>query len=527
MLQHLHIQNYALISRLDMDFEGGFSVLTGETGAGKSIILGALNLVMGGRADTKAITDGEDKCIIEAEFDECIVRRELYSNGKSRSFVDDSVVTLAELKTLAARLIDIHSQHANLLLENDDFQLSIVDAMAGNTAERETYTACYEAYLETQKALRDLQALARRTQADADYIAFRYKTLDDARLTEGEMAELEEEQFRLSHAEEIRGALDTAVNTLNGEEGSVLDLLRMCNLSTAAPELQERLDSAEIELRDIANEANRLAERTEFDPERLTQVEERLSLLNDLLRKYNATDEAELIQIRDDLQRQNDQIGSFDIDIARLQKELDAKTKDLTKAAIALHKTREAVRKPISKQLVDDLTRLGIAHAQIDIAITNTDDFTPLGKDDVQFMFAANLNQSLRRVSEVASGGEISRIMLCIKALIASKNGLPTIIFDEIDTGVSGEIASQMGNIMQQMAQSRQIIAITHLPQIAAKGDTQYLVYKADTDTRTETHIRRLTEEERVNQIATMLSGKHPTPAAMENARQLLACTIQ
>ena len=199
----------------------------------------------------------------------------------------------------------------------------------------------------------------------------------------------------------------------------------------------------------------------------------------------------------------------------------------MTKAAIALHKTREAVRKPISKQLVDDLTRLGIAHAQIDIAITNTDDFTPLGKDDVQFMFAANLNQSLRRVSEVASGGEISRIMLCIKALLASKNGLPTIIFDEIDTGVSGEIASQMGNIMQQMAQSRQIIAITHLPQIAAKGDTQYLVYKADTDTRTETHIRRLTEEERVNQIATMLSGKHPTPAAMENARQLLACTIQ
>ena len=275
MLQHLHIQNYALISRLDMDFEGGFSVLTGETGAGKSIILGALNLVMGGRANTKAITDGEDKCIIEAEFDECIVRRELYSNGKSRSFVDDSVVTLAELKTLAARLIDIHSQHANLLLENDDFQLSIVDAMAGNTAERETYTACYEAYLETQKALRDLQALARRTQADADYIAFRYKTLDDASLTEGEMAELEEEQFRLSHAEEIRGALDTAVNALNGEEGSVLDLLRMCNLSTAAPELQERLDSAEIELRDIANEANRLAERTEFDPERLTQVEQR------------------------------------------------------------------------------------------------------------------------------------------------------------------------------------------------------------------------------------------------------------
>lgn len=522
MLRHLHIQNYALISHLDLDLAGGFSVLTGETGAGKSIILGALNLVMGGRADTKAITDGEDKCIIEAEFDECIVRRELYSNGKSRSFVDDSVVTLGELKTLAARLIDIHSQHANLLLENDDFQLSIVDAIAGNNAEKEVYSARYEAYREAQKALHDLQELAKKAQADADYIAYRYKTLDEAHLENGEMADLEEEQFRLSHAEEIRGALETTTHALDGEEMSVLNLLRMCDLSTASPELHERLQSVEIELKDIAEEANRLAERSEFDPERLAQVEERLSLLNTLLRKYNASDEAELIQMRDELERQNDQIGSFDIDIARLQKELATKTKDLDQAATDLRKTRENVRKPICEQLVKDLTRLGIAHAKMDIAITDTEDYTPQGKDDVQFMFAANLNQSLRRVSDVASGGEISRIMLCIKALIASKNGLPTIIFDEIDTGVSGEIASQMGDILQQMAESRQIIAITHLPQIAAKGATQYLVYKADTDTRTETHIKHLTSDERVEQIATMLSGKHPTPAALENASQLL-----
>lgn len=522
MLRHLHIQNYALISHLDLDLAGGFSVLTGETGAGKSIILGALNLVMGGRADTKAITDGEDKCIIEAEFDECIVRRELYSNGKSRSFVDDSVVTLGELKTLAARLIDIHSQHANLLLENDDFQLSIVDAIAGNNAEKEVYSARYEAYREAQKALHDLQELAKKTQADADYIAYRYKTLDDAHLANGEMADLEEEQFRLSHAEEIRSALETTTYALNGEEMSVLNLLRMCDLYTASPELQERLQSVEIELKDIAEEANRLAERSEFDPERLAQVEERLSLLNTLLRKYNAADETELIQMRDELERQNDQIGSFDIDIARLQKELATKTKDLDRAATDLRKTRENVRKPICEQLVKDLTRLGIAHAKMDIAIADTEDYTPQGKDDMQFMFAANLNQSLRRVSDVASGGEISRIMLCIKALIASKNGLPTIIFDEIDTGVSGEIASQMGDILQQMAESRQIIAITHLPQIAAKGETQYLVYKADTDTRTETHIKHLTSDERVEQIATMLSGKHPTPAALENARQLL-----
>lgn len=523
MLRHLHIQNYALISHLDLDLEGGFSVLTGETGAGKSIILGALNLVMGGRADTKAITDGEDKCIIEAEFDECIVRRELYANGKSRSFVDDSVVTLAELKTLAARLIDIHSQHANLLLENDDFQLSIVDAIAGNQAETVAYATAYEAYLQAQKALHDLQALARKTQADADYIAFRYQTLADAHLEEGEMASLEEEQFRLSHAEEIRTALETATNAIDGEEMSVLELLRMCNLSTAAPELQERIESAKIELRDIADEANKQAERTEFDPERLGEVEERLGLLNTLLRKYNAASEEELIGMRDELQRQNEQINSFDADIARLQKELDSRTADLEKAALTLRKTRESVREPIAQQLVKNLTRLGIAHAKIDIAITDAPDYTPAGKDDVQFMFAANLNQSLRRVSEVASGGEISRIMLCIKALIASKNGLPTIIFDEIDTGVSGEVASQMGDIMQQMASSRQIIAITHLPQIAAKGQTQYLVYKADTAQRTETHIKRLTEEERVEQIATMLSGKHPTPAAIENARQLLA----
>lgn len=505
MLRHLYIQNYALISRLDIDFEQGFSVLTGETGAGKSIILGALNLVMGGRADTKTITDGEDKCVIEAEFDEAIVRRELYSNGKSRSFVDDSVITLAELKTLANQLIDIHSQHANLLIENDEFQLSIVDTIAGNQAEREDYSTRYEDYRAAQKQLADLQDLARKAQSDSDYITYRYNTLKEAELTSGEMAELEEEQYRLSHAEELKTALSLTYNALNGDEGSVLDLLKSCRLEVAAPELQSRIESTIIELKDIADEAGHMGERMEFDPERLAQVEERLSLLNTLLRKYNAADEDELIRMRDGLARQVEQFDSFDEQIATLQKDLQTREKALREAAQTLRTTRLNVRDAISAQLVQNLTQLGIAHAKIEIEITDTDDYTPSGKDDVQFMFAANLNQSLRRVSEVASGGEVSRIMLCIKALIASKNGLPTIIFDEIDTGVSGKIASQMGEIMRDMAATRQIIAITHLPQIAAKGEHHYLVYKADTDKRTETHIRCLTEEEHVQEIEKMV----------------------
>ena len=522
MLKHLHIQNYALISHLDIDFESGFSVMTGETGAGKSIILGALALVLGARADSKAITDGEDKCIIEAEFDDCIIRRELYSNGKSRSFVDDSVVTLAELKVLANKLIDIHSQHANLLIENADFQLEIVDAIAQNESLRKDYYAHYEAYIAAVEALHRLQTLAKKSQQDADYIQYRYKMLDEAGLQEGELEELEQEQYRLSHAEEIRMALETAVAALNGEQGSAIDALRACRLDEAAPELQERIESARIDLQDICDEAKRMAGRVEMDPQRLQWVVERMDTLNGLLHKFNAENEAELIAMRDELAEQVNRLDSFDFDIAQAQKEMEQQRAALTKTAEALTKSRKAVTEPISERLIANLKQLGVAHANVQIAISPTPDFTPNGCDEVQILFAANLNQSLRNVSEVASGGEISRLMLCVKALIASTKGLPTIIFDEIDTGVSGDIATQMASIMREMAQHRQIIAITHLPQIAAQGEHHYKVYKADTDRRTETHICRLTDEERITELASMLSGKNVTEAAMNTAKELI-----
>ena len=524
MLKHLHIQNYALISHLDMDFADGFSVMTGETGSGKTIILGALALVLGARADSKAITDGEDKCIIEAEFSDYIIRRELYANGKSRSFVDDSVVTLQELKVLANQLIDIHSQHANLLIENADFQLEVIDAVAQNEALKDQYSTNYTAYIAACETLHKLQALVKKSQQDADYIQYRYQLLDEANLQEGELEELEQEQYRLSHAEEIRTALETAVAALNGEQGSAIEALRACRLDDAAPDLQERLDSARIELQDIAEEAERMANRVEMDPQRLEWVEERIGQLEELKRKFSAETIEELIAMRDELAEQVNRLDSFDFDIAQAQKEVDAQKATLTKSAKALTESRKKIIPHICEMLINGLTRLGVAHAKVEIPITPTEDFTPTGCDEVQLLFAANLNQSLRNVSEVASGGEISRLMLCVKALIASTKGLPTIIFDEIDTGVSGDIATQMAAIMNEMAGHRQIIAITHLPQIAAKGSHHYKVYKADTDKRTETHICILNDEERIIEIASMLSGKNVTEAALKTAKELLCC---
>lgn len=526
MLTHLHIQNYALISHLDLDLDKGFSVLTGETGAGKSIILGALNLVMGARADTQSITEGEERCIIEATFSmddgELLIRRELNRSGRSRSFVNDEVVTQAELKALANRLIDIHSQHESLLIGDDLFQINVVDAIAQNEQERTTYSACYTTYLAAQKALRDTQALAQKTQADADYVAFQYNQLTEANLLSGELEDLEEEEYRLSHAEEIKAALLQTLENIDGEQGGALSLLRSSQLSNAAPALAERIDSVTIELRDIADELLRLANHTEIDPERLTWVQERLDLLQTLMNKHHVQSVEELISLRDRLGEQMQRMASFDEDIARLKDELLAASRALQSAADALTASRKAVCDTIARHLIADMNLLGVAHANVAVAVNPADDYSETGKDDIQFLFAANLNQSLRRVADVASGGEISRLMLCIKALIASTNGLPTIIFDEIDTGVSGAIAAQMGDIMRRMAKARQIIAITHLPQIAAKGEAQYRVYKADTDTRTETHIMRLTPAERVHDIAAMLSGAAPTPEALAIAQQLL-----
>ena len=524
MLQHLHIQNYALISHLDIDFGNGFSVLTGETGAGKSIILGALALVMGARADLKTITEGEDRCVIEADFGDYLIRRELNRNGRSRSLVNDEVVSQVELKALANKLIDIHSQHENLLLADDNFQLSVVDAIAGNGRERAEYYAAYTVYCEAKKALNDLQAIAAKTRKDQDYVSFQFEQLDKAQLNDpNEQEALEEEEYRLSHVEQLKVSLQTALNALDGDEGSALELIRAARTALGdISSLNDRLQSVEIELKDIVSETNRMEENTELDPVRLQEVQERLDLINTLLRKHNVQNLSELIALRDELGKQMNQIASFDEEIARLQTELDNALTALKRAADTLTVSRENIRTKIADKLTADLSQLGIAHANVDISITPLDDYTETGHDNVQFLFAANLNQSLRRVSEVASGGEIARFMLCVKALIASTNGLPTIIFDEIDTGVSGEVATQMAKIMRQMADNRQIIAITHLPQIAAQANAQYRVYKADTDTRTETHITRLKDEERVQEIAAMLYGKTITPAAIKTAQELL-----
>ena len=506
MLTHLHIRNYALISHLDIDFHEGFSVMTGETGAGKSIILGALNLVMGARADIKSITEGEERCVIEATFGEdLIIRRELSANGRSRSFVNDEIVTQAELKALARQLIDIHSQHESLIIGDDLFQIQVVDAIAGNTAEREAYSHAYISYQEAIAALREAQALAKKAQADADYLQWQYTQLLEAQLVAGEIEELEEEEYRLSHAEEIQTALAQALQQLDSDHGA-LSLIHSTRLSDADSALAERIDSVEIELKDIVSDIQRLYDRTERDPMRLEQVQERISMLQTLMKKHHVQTVDQLITLRDELATQVQRIENIDEDLARLQAEVDTAHSALSITADALTASRLEPCNLIASRLVEDMVRLGVPHAKVAVDIQPTNDFSETGKDNVQFLFAANLNQSLRRVAEVASGGEISRLMLCIKSLIASSNGLPTIIFDEIDTGVSGAIASQMGEIMRQMAQSRQIITITHLPQVAARCEQHYLVYKEDTDIRTETHIRQLSDQEHDMEIEKMRS---------------------
>ena len=526
MLTHLHIRNYALISHLDIDFHEGFSVMTGETGAGKSIILGALNLVMGARADIKSITEGEERCIIEATFrppktiryqtdtlldhsqsellDTLIIRRELNTNGRSRSFVNDEVVTQAELKELARQLIDIHSQHESLMLSDDLFQLQIVDTIANNQVEQAAYSAAYEQYTQAQQQLYQFQQRAAKAQADADYIAFQWQQLEDAHLQPDEMAELEEEEYRLSHAEDIQATLTQALQYLDGEGNGALSLIHSTRLNHADTTLADRLTSLEIELKDIISDIHRLYDRTEYNPQRLNEVQERQSMLQTLMKKHRVQTIDELITLHTELGYQMQQLANYDEDIARLQREVDIAHVALSVAAEALTTSRLSTCDFIASRLIEDMKRLGVKHANVAVDIQPLEAFTPTGKDDVQILFAANLNQSLRRVSEIASGGEISRLMLCIKSLIATTNGLPTIIFDEIDTGVSGVIASQMGDIMQHIASSRQVISITHLPQVTIKGEHHYLVYKEDTETRTETHIRKLTAHEHQLEVEKM-----------------------
>ncbi|MDD3320716.1 MAG: DNA repair protein RecN [Paludibacter sp.] len=551
MLKSLHISNYALISELDINFEEGFSVITGETGAGKSIILGALSLILGQRADSKSIKIDADKCIIEAEFDiskykhldtfftqneldnegnSCLIRRELTNTGKSRAFINDTPVSLNIIKDLSNRLIDIHSQHENLLLSNTAYQLEVVDTIAQNATSYISYQQSYTNWKKLQQELKQLQKTADKQSSDIDYIQFQFQTLTDAKLFENEQEELEVEQDTLSHSEEIKSELLKAYQLLENEQmslpllkESIAALSRIKSYIPSGDDWYERLQSVLIELKDISAEMISFEERVEFNPTRLEIVENRLSELFTLQKKYKVLTVSELIALRNEFDKKLQRIDSFDEELEKMTKDLQNAENKLSIDAKLLTESRLKAVKPIEEFLVEQLTKLGMPNIQFQVAISPLHDFTENGIDEVQFLFSANKNRPVQPVNQIASGGEVSRLMLAIKSLMANKADLPSIIFDEIDTGVSGEIAHRMAEIMQTMSAGMQVITITHLPQIAAKGAQHYRVYKDESADITQTHIQRLTSAERINELAQMLSGKNITEAALKNAQELLA----
>lgn len=552
MLTSLHIQNYALIDRLDIEFEAGFSVITGETGAGKSIILGAIGLLLGQRADSKSLKTGTAKCVIEAHFNvsaydmkgyfeendleydetECILRRELTATGKSRSFINDTPATLAQMKELGEHLIDIHSQHQNLLLGKEGFQLNMVDIMANDVSELTAYKETFNRWKSLSAELSHLQEEAERSRADEDYLTFQLEQLDQLNLREGEQEELEAEADRLNHAEEIKNCLYSASQYFNPEEGSgVLSSLKeaqrqlrdITHVYPIATELYERVESCFIELKDVSDEIDSSMEEVEFNPTRLEQVNERLNQLYTLEQKHHVRLDSELLALAEDFRQKLNAITSYDERIAELSREKEDAYKLLIRQASVLTNLRQKAATHIEKQLTEHLIPLGMPNVQFKIEFAQRKEPDNRGMDSVTFLFSANKNGKLQDIAQVASGGEIARVMLSLKALIAGAVKLPTIIFDEIDTGVSGKIAERMAFIMHEMAQSdRQVISITHLPQIASRGTTHYRVYKEDNDEETTSHLIRLNEEERVTEIAHMLSGEDLTDAAIKNARELL-----
>ena len=549
MLKSLSISNYALISNLRIDFDEGFSVITGETGAGKSIIIGALSLVQGQRADTRVVMEGTQKSIVEAAFEignyrlqpffeeneldyspVCQVRREITVTGKSRAFVNDTPVSLNVLRELSLRLLDIHSQHENLLLSTENYQLQVVDTIAQNQTELTDYQIAFD---EWNKAVAELQKLRReaaRQSADLDYLQFQLNQLDEANLKAGELAELETELETLSHVEEIKRELLLADSLLSVDELNIRKLLKETENAiqkikkylTDANDWSERLLTLNIELKDIASEISAAQERIDFNPERLDYVDNRLSTLISLQKKFKVETEDELIEIREDYRKQLNRIDNFDEELKNAGEKVGLAFEKLKTEATLLNHTRIGTKPVIEKYLIEQLRLLGMENVQFVVNISPTDEFTDKGNDKVEFMFSANKNRTVQAVAEIASGGEISRLMLAIKSLLISKSDLPTIIFDEIDTGVSGEIAGRMGEIMKKMSHSTQVITITHLPQIASKGTAHYLVYKDSSGTSTETRIQQLNPEARIQELAAMLSGKTVTEAALLNAKDLL-----
>ena len=550
MLTHLYITNYALIEKLDIDFHDGFSVITGETGAGKSIILGALGLLLGKRADAQAIKNGEKKCSIEASFDiralnlksffadndidnddtECILRREVINTGKSRAFINDTPVSLTQLKELGTYLIDIHSQHQNLLMNQEDFLLDIVDTIAGNQSLRETYLHTFEAWKRAQTLLLELQARAEKDQANQDYLKFQIQQFQEANLSEGEQEELEQEASTLNHAEDIKQALFAACAPLVSDELRLLEELKngtqkLESISAVYPQAQEmaeRLNSTYIELEDLSSELEKVQMEIEFDPIRQNFVEERLNTIYSLEQKHKVSTIAELLQIYDDLQKRLNEIENIDETLKEKEKEVEQQLGALAKSAKALTKSRETAAKTIAKSLIEQLQTLGMPHVKLEFSLTPKSSFDRNGSDTISLLFSANKNRPLQDVAAIASGGEIARLMLSLKALIAKSKALPTIIFDEIDTGVSGTMAEKMALTMQQIADNCQVLCITHLPQIAALGAHHYRVYKVEGDDKTTSHISLLSQEERIKEIANMLTGSEMTEAAINNAKSLL-----
>lgn len=551
MLRSLYIQNYALIEKLDIRFDTGFSVITGETGAGKSIILGAIGLLLGQRADVKSIRQGASKCIIEARFDissygmnaffdeneleyeeECILRRELQASGKSRAFINDTPASLTQMKELGEMLIDVHSQHQNLLLNKEGFQLNVLDILARNEEALNVYHQLYADWKRLDQELEELIRQAEQSKTDEDYIRFQLEQLEEARLSGGEQDGLEQESETLSHAEEIKAGLYRIEQTFTSDEGGLLSSLKesISSLSSLqrvyqpAGELAERMNSAFIELKDIVDEISSQGENIEFNPVRLDEVNERLNLIYSLQQKHRVQSVEDLINLTEEYQEKLSAITSFDDRIAALTASRDAQYNNkVKKQAALLTKARTAAAEEVEKQMGVRLMPLGMPNVRFKVEMGLRKEPGIQGEDTVNFLFSANKNGALQNISSVASGGEIARVMLSIKAMIAGAVKLPTIVFDEIDTGVSGEIADRMADIMQEMGeQERQVISITHLPQIAARGSAHYKVYKRDNDTETNSHIRRLTNEERVEEIAHMLSGATLTEAALSNAKALL-----
>ena len=550
MLRSLYIQNYALIEKLDISFGAGFSVITGETGAGKSIILGAIGLLLGQRAEVKAIRQGASKCVIEARFDisaygmepffedneleyeeECILRREVYASGKSRAFINDTPASLVQMKELGEQLIDVHSQHQNLLLNKEGFQLNVLDILSHNDEQLSTYQSLYREWKQAQQELADLIARAEQNKADEDYIRFQLEQLEEANLSAGEQEELEQETDMLSHAEEIKAGLFRVGQLLTSDEGGLLaglkeslnTMLGLQKVYSPATELAERLESTYIELKDVSQEVSSQEEDVEFNPDRLEEVNDRLNLIYTLQQKHRATTVEELLTLAEEYAAKLAAITSYDERIGELTTLCDTLYNKVRKQAAVLTKARTSAAREVEKQMASRLVPLGMPNVRFQVEMGIRKEPGVHGEDTVNFLFSANKNGSLQNISSVASGGEIARVMLSIKAMIAGAVKLPTIVFDEIDTGVSGEIADRMADIMQEMGeQDRQVISITHLPQIAARGCAHYKVYKQDNETETNSHIRRLADEERVEEIAHMLSGATLTEAALNNAKALL-----